>query len=1163
MTEQPTPPRPSVWDHQALLWTLSFAALSGLWVLASDALLGWWVQDPHWLMVLSVAKGWLYVAISSLTLYVLLRWRNHPPDVNRLMGWSRWPHKRLMLVLALLLPVVVGMAWFYSLHQQKQRAAERLEAVSLLRGHQLNQWLEDRRGLAEYIASSPSTAELVLRWRQRMEPAQEAQLRNRLTALRRSHAYQSYLLFDAQGQPWLHHDDGSLPTVPPGLVAQVQAAARDGLPRLHGLNGHTAPWLDQVVPLVGLGLPAQAVLVLRTDPRQTLFPMLEEWPVPNSSGESLLVRLEGDQLVGVRHGQRPLPLSHPSLLAAQVIRGNALFDHAVEGEDFRGQAVLGVVRRVPALELYLVTKVNRRELHAGALRDVAWMWVAAVAAIVGAGLALRMWGERRMLHQISRENIRQREELRSLRLLEWLVDSSTDAIFAKDLQGRYLLFNPQAAKLVGKPASDVIGCTDADIFPADEAQRLAARDREVMAQALTQHHQGTLSTTAGKRIFLSTVGPLRDAEGHIIGVAGIARDITDDHLLHEELDRHRDHLEDLVRQRTAELAQAQQQAEAANQAKTRFLANISHEIRTPMNAIIGLTRLLRDHGVSPSQAARLDRIDQATHHLLALLNDVLDLSKIEAGRLELERVNFSLRSVLDDVLSLVRQQAQAKGLRVSVDWEEPLPNWLRGDATRLRQALLNYASNAVKFTDQGSIGLRVRLLAQQTQRVQLRFEVHDSGIGLSPEEQARLFGAFEQADPSTTRRHGGTGLGLAITRRLAQMMEGDTGVSSQPGQGSIFWMTAWFERSSQDQAPAQPPGHDAATLLSQRPRPTRVLLAEDNEVNREVVVELLRAVGLEVDTAVNGQQALERSQPGSHDLVLMDVRMPVMDGLEATRALRQRPGLGQLPILALTASVFEDDRQACLAAGMNDCIAKPVMHEQFYSALLRWLPPVAPRPAVPHVAPPALPTPPAPAAPPDSDGLAPLPRLPDVDSAKGLSLCGGRPELYRRVLATFVHTHQHDVERLTSHADAGDKQALRALAHALKGAGGSIGATRVWREAGALEALARAEATDPAALHQQTEQLTQALHQLLTGLRPVVESAGVPTGGHTPPNPQLLERLRSHLESADLAAANFTREHAHALQQLLGEAAPVLLAQVARFDYEGALQTLAQCHPPH
>ena len=407
-----------------------------------------------------------------------------------------------------------------------------------------------------------------------------------------------------------------------------------------------------------------------------------------------------------------------------------------------------------------------------------------------------------------------------------------------------------------------------------------------------------------------------------------------------ELERYRHHLEELVQARTAELAEATQAAQAASLAKSAFLANMSHEIRTPMNAIIGLTYLVRRDTREPEQQERLKKVADAAEHLLSVINNVLDFSKIEAGKLQLERAEFSVGQVLDGIRSMLAQRAAEKQLRIELDVDPALAaRPLLGDAQRIAEVLLNFAGNAVKFTEQGFVRLSARVEREQGSQLHLRFEVQDSGIGISEEAQARLFQDFEQADSSTTRRYGGTGLGLAICRRLAHLMHGEVGVQSQPGAGSLFWFSLPLELPAASGPRAALPlsRNHIAQDLQQQFAGTRVLLAEDNAVNQEVAVALLSSAGLQVDVAEDGQQAVDMVQQRDYALVLMDVQMPVMDGLDATRAIRASARGRLIPILAMTANAFAEERQRCLDAGMNDHVAKPVVAEQLFATLRLWL----------------------------------------------------------------------------------------------------------------------------------------------------------------------------------------------------------------------------------
>jgi len=397
-----------------------------------------------------------------------------------------------------------------------------------------------------------------------------------------------------------------------------------------------------------------------------------------------------------------------------------------------------------------------------------------------------------------------------------------------------------------------------------------------------------------------------------------------------------------------ELALAKSAAEVANQSKSEFLANMSHEIRTPMNAIIGLAHLLLKTELTAHQRDYILKMRSSGEHLMGIINDVLDFSKVEAGKLDIEQADFELDDLLDNVASLLTEKCAAKGLDLVFDVAPDVPRHLVGDALRLGQVLINFANNAVKFTERGEVAVSAGVEQRDGQGVLLRFAVRDTGIGLTEEQQGRLFQSFQQADSSITRKFGGTGLGLAISKKLAGLMGGEVGVESEVGVGSTFWFTARLGVGTRARPGASQDGCAASSVDLGAIRGARILLVEDNDINQIVATELLQDAGFVVDVADNGQLALERMEQERYDLVLMDMQMPVMDGIAATREIRRRDHHRKLPVVAMTANAMAQDRQRCLDAGMNDFLSKPFEPEEVWAVLLKWLGPAqgkAPAPA--------------------------------------------------------------------------------------------------------------------------------------------------------------------------------------------------------------------------
>lgn len=403
----------------------------------------------------------------------------------------------------------------------------------------------------------------------------------------------------------------------------------------------------------------------------------------------------------------------------------------------------------------------------------------------------------------------------------------------------------------------------------------------------------------------------------------------------EVLEAHKDLIEGL-RESEKNLEQSRDAAESANRAKSAFLANMSHEIRTPMNGIIGMANIMRKGNVSQKQIEQLGKINTAAEHLLDVINDILDISKIEAGKLVFEDVQVDVDKLLSNISSMLSDRALAKGIPLRIE-STHLPYNLYGDPMRLQQALLNYTTNAFKFTNKGSITLRVIKLQETDDAVILRFEVEDTGIGIPAQTLPMLFSAFEQADKSTTRKYGGTGLGLAITRRLTQLMGGDTGVNSIEGQGSTFWFTASLKKKAVDDALLKAKSVNAEEVIRQRFQGTSILVVDDEPLNREVAQEQLEDAGLAVDTANDGNEAVIMARKNQYAAIFMDMQMPHLDGLDATRQIRLLPGYQHTPIITITGNAFSEDKTRCIEAGMNDFLTKPIYPEVLFATLLRWL----------------------------------------------------------------------------------------------------------------------------------------------------------------------------------------------------------------------------------
>jgi PAS domain S-box-containing protein len=733
--------------------------------------------------------------------------------------------------------------------------------------------------------------------------------------------------------------------------------------------------------------------------------------------------------------------------------------------------------------------------------------------------------------------------------LSHAVEQSPAAVLVSDRHGIIEYVNPMFCEKSGYTENEVIGQHTRMLKSGETPEPVYEELWQTITRGRTWRGEFVSRRKNGGRYWESVaISPIRDSHGVTTHYVAIKEDISERKLFEKQLNL------------------AREAAEQANRAKGDFLANMSHEIRTPMNAIIGLGHLALQTDLTDKQHDYLTKIQASATSLLRIINDILDVSKIESGKLVVEVAPFSLERVLDHVRAINGQRATDKDLELIVTRAPDVPDKLRGDAVRLGQVLTNLVNNAVKFTKQGKIEVSVGVESADEQEAKLRFAVTDTGIGITSEQIKRLFKAFSQADASTTRKYGGSGLGLAISQNLVKLMGGTISVDSTPDEGTTFAFTLPFGRAEGEELVEVPAGPDAALPGADifaagsrdeaspggaRPmRGAKVLLVEDNEINMQVARELLEGHGLAVTGANNGAEALRALERAPFDLVLMDVQMPEMDGYQATRQIREDPQLAKLPVIALTAHAMESERAKCLAAGMDGYLAKPIDPDKLLETLDEWIDAAEPPAAAGGEAAAAF-----------DKAATSAQRLPGLDIAAGLRSVSGNNELYLRLLQTFLRDHADDAAAIGENITAGNLEDAMRQAHTQKSVAGSLGAGALSAAAKDLETCLRNKDRPgaEAAIGPFAERLAQVIEGLRAELPPVSETS--PTSGGEAFDERkivdLLEKLGTLVGEHDVEAFDVADEIGALLQgTLLAAEFSEVRKRLDAFDFDAAGETL-------